>query len=358
MEAPTMKTLLPILVGAIVLSLPSAALSQGLEPAPTKGKVLLLDNERLLNGDIEKVGDRYRVVRKIGETWVPAERVLRLCASLEDAFAYLRERANLHDPDERLRLARWCQQNGLREQALQEVQAAVTLRPEDAFSRRLLEGMQKAAATAKPVESPTASEEQESIAPPSVELTASALGRFITKVQPILMNTCANCHATGHGGAFKLLRVFESGSLARKTTQQNLAAVLAYLDPEQPLNSKLLLKAVSAHGNDVSQAPLPGRDSAPYRALEEWVRLTVASNPQLQERNAVQPASFAEAGTRTPPSPGAKAESARQVEMTPATTAAPPTPSGSKVANDPFDPEVFNREYHPNRPTKGPKSRP
>jgi hypothetical protein len=355
-----MKTILPTLVCTVTLLAPGIGVSQTAEPAPTKGKVLLLGNERVLEGDIEQVGDRYRVVRKIGETWVPGEKALRLCASMEDAYAHLRQRANLSDPDERLRLASWCRQNGLREQALQEVQAAVALRPDHAYSRRLLEGLQKAAVPAKPVEPSPPRAEPEPL--PTVELTANALGLFSAKVQPILMNTCAGCHATGRGGSFKLIRTFEPGSLARKTTQQNLAAVLACLDPEQPFNSKFLLKAVSAHGSDVSRAPLPGRDSPPYRALEEWVRLTFANNPHLQERPTVQPASFAEDGTRTPPAPGTKAEPARQVETAPTTAASQPATAPaatvSGASNDPFDPDVFNREHHPNKPLRASKSRP
>ena len=40
-----------------------------------------------------------------------------LCGSLEEAYQFLRKRANLNDPDERLRLAEWCRQHDLREQA-------------------------------------------------------------------------------------------------------------------------------------------------------------------------------------------------------------------------------------------------
>src|SRR5262249_45351164 len=72
---------------------------------PRKGRVLILENERTLTGDIEQVGEQFRVKRLVGETWVPGERVLRLCASLEDAHRFLQGRANLADPDERLRLA-------------------------------------------------------------------------------------------------------------------------------------------------------------------------------------------------------------------------------------------------------------
>src|SRR5437763_16578109 len=75
------------------------------DAAPTRGAVLVLENEETLTGDIERVGELYHVRRLIGETTVPGERVLRLCASMEDACEFVRGRANLTDPDERLRIA-------------------------------------------------------------------------------------------------------------------------------------------------------------------------------------------------------------------------------------------------------------
>src|SRR5262249_24876583 len=218
-------------------------------------------------GDVERVGDVYRVRRTLGETVVPGERVLRLCASLEEALAFLRTRANLNDPDERLRLASWCHQHGLRAEALAEVQEAVRLRPGHAETRRLLEHLKQAA---KPP-APTTTSETE--LPPSpalaVDLTEEALGQFASRVQPILMNTCASCHAAGKGGAFRLTRAYDTTVLNRKTTEQNLAAVLTQIDFSQPQASRLLTKAVSDHAR-TGQAPLKGRQAAAYRPLEDW----------------------------------------------------------------------------------------
>src|SRR5947209_2403300 len=89
------------------------------------GKVLLLQNERAFEGDVEKVGETYRVRKGGGEVAVPAAQVLWLCADWDDALAYMRSRANLADPDERLRLAKWCQLNHLADQARVEAKCAL-----------------------------------------------------------------------------------------------------------------------------------------------------------------------------------------------------------------------------------------
>src|SRR5207253_4476132 len=109
---------------------------------------------------------------------------------------------------------------------------------------------------------------------------------FLTRVQPILMNACAHCHATGRGGAFKLTRTYEPAMTGRKTTQQNLAAVLAQVNSEQPTASPLLSKAVSLHGKpgEMTQSPLKNREVAAYRSLEEWVRLIFPDKAQAPNK--------------------------------------------------------------------------
>src|SRR5205823_10056255 len=96
-----------------------------------------------------------------------------------------------------------------------------------------------------------------------------------------------SCHATVQGGSFTLTRAYEFDTAGRKTLQQNLAAVLAQVNLKEPQVSPLLTKSVSVHG-PMPQAPLKGRQAAAYRTLEEWVKLTVANNPQLQDRPAAE----------------------------------------------------------------------
>jgi len=252
-----MKTLIPLLLYAAVFTAPNAP--SPADMGPTRGKVLILENEQPLAGDIERIGDAYRVRRLIGETTVPADRVLRLCADMDEAFNFVRGRANLSDPDERLRLAEWCRLNGLHERAVAEVKAAVNLRPDHVPSRRLLSYLEESGPLKPaPAKGPDDSADGARV---SVDLTEEALGQFAVKVQPILMNACANCHANGRGGAFKLTRAYSAAVLNRKTLQQNLTAVLAEVNLAQPQNSLLLSKAVSVHGSQ-EQAPIKNRQAA------------------------------------------------------------------------------------------------
>lgn len=316
----------------IVLALSPRAVTAD-EP-PTTGRVLVLDNERTLEGEVERVGEQYRVRRSVGETWVPGERVLRLCQTREQAYEFLRSRANLVDADERLRLANWCYLHGLREQALAEVTAAVELRPEHAESRRLLRNLQRHATAALPSERDI---ERREAGPPAVsspvELTTESLSLFVTKVQPILMNACASCHAGGDKQTgFRLTRAFEFNTAHRRTLQANLTAVLAQINVDTPAASPLLLKAVSVHG-EMAQPALKGRQSAAYKTLEEWVRVTLDGNPQLRYRAPT--ATVATALESPEQSVGSFSKEQGQ-------TAAP-----ESNKTDPFDPDAFNRQVHP-----------
>ena len=208
---------------------------------PTKGKVLLLENERVLEGDIELSGDRYRIKRSIGETQVPTDHVMRLCASMDDAYKFLKSRTNLEDPDERLKLVSWCVRYNLRERAVEEATAAVELRPEHAGSKRLLHHLKTSLeqeAMRKEFNPNVLAEEHAPVMP--IEVANDSLSLFNTRVQPILMNTCASCHAAGKGGNFKIQRVYDISKSNQKTMQHNLAAVLGHVNLQQPDNSPFL----------------------------------------------------------------------------------------------------------------------
>jgi hypothetical protein len=325
--------------------------------AAVTGKILVLDNENTLEGDIERVGTQYRIRQGSGAVWVASDHVLKLCPDAKAAYLYLRGRANLDDADERLRLANWCRQHGLREQALAEVKEAVNLRPQHVPSKRLLDHLLQAQPIMEIAAKPAAEADPPTV---PVDLTADAMGLFVTKVQPILMNTCASCHAADKGGKFKLTRSYETESANRKVMQQNLAAVLAQVNIKEPRISPLLTKAVSVHG-PLAQAPLKNRQAPAFRALEEWVRMTLANNPALYE-----PANGASAETKAPPTPKSDvpfaADAPQPTEPIPAAppaAAAPPTkpasPSTKPASPDPFDPAVFNRQVHPEKDTAPPK---
>jgi hypothetical protein len=338
-----MSPYLRTLVAAAALAAPAWPTARAQEPRPA-GRVLVLDNERLLEGEVVRQDDQFCVRDpRGGELRLPAEKVLKVCASREQAFAFVATRANLRDPDERLRLARWCQLNGLYEQAVAQAAAAVRMRPGHAESRRLLDSVQRAVATrgAGPAPGPRPAPPAQAAAP--VDVSLESLSAFATRVQPVLMNACVRCHSAGRGGRFNLVRSYDSGPVNRRATQQNLAAVLAQVNLKRPELSPLLIKAVSAHGSDL-KAPLPGQDAPPYRLVVDWILRTRATNPHLcQEGTQTAEAPAPRLGTAPPAAlvPVAYRPAAGAAPADPAPTPAAPQSEAVVVSSPaPFEPRA------------------
>src|SRR4051794_1550637 len=97
---------------------------------PATTRVVILDNENLIEGEVTRLANGYQIRRQVGgDMTLPTGRVKAVVANRQEAFAFVAERANLRDADERLRLARWCSANGLPTEALSEARTAVKMRP-------------------------------------------------------------------------------------------------------------------------------------------------------------------------------------------------------------------------------------
>jgi hypothetical protein len=186
---------------------------------------------------------------------------------------------------------------------------------------------------------------------------------FASRVQPVLMNTCASCHVTGKTANFKLVRASGNNQATRRATQQNMAAVIAQIDPAHPGASPLLMHAITDHGK-TGQAPLKAQ-SPPYRLMQDWINLTLATNPFLREKATASTA--AAASTKEPeqsssrwlgpperPAATANARSSPIVSQSKSapgetTSAAPPANAPATVPVDDFDPLPYNRQFHPAR---------
>ncbi|HEX4591342.1 MAG TPA: hypothetical protein VH120_15505 [Gemmataceae bacterium] len=303
---------------------------------PPAHGVLLLDNHHVLQGEIEKVGDQFRIRRDGGSTVVPASRVLAELASVDAAYKFLLARTDAKNVDARLKLARWCEANGLRTQATTEAQAAAALAPGRAVVQAAAEQFQHLpqAPPKPPGKLPDAILADAHAGEP-IECSAEAFKLYTAKVQPILMNACASCHAANYTGTFHLERTFTEGLTSRPATLRNLSVVLVSLDRTRPAASPLLQKAMTAHGGN-ALPPIRGRNAPAYKHLDEWVRLVLEDviSPPAPEPKA-------EAASATVPAgPEGKTEFG----------SAKPAKEEPNAPKDPFDPVIFNRKNHPDDP--------
>ncbi len=296
---------------------------------PAKTKVLVLDNENLLEGEVTKVETGYQVRRPVGgDLTLPASRVLAVVADRRAAFAIVAERANLRDADERLRLARWCQLHDLPTEALFEARAAARMRPGFSEAERFVLTLELAAkAQPTPGVRPAKAEETSSAPAPvadikNLEYNTASFPLFSSKVNAILVNTCSNCHATADAKGFRL-----TAAGGRSAVSQNLMAALPYIDPADPTKSLILTKTLTAHGS-ATDAPIRSRTHPAYLALESWVKIAREGTSK-----PIEPGRLPALG---PAVPVLKGDAFGQDSQSSPPVVAKPT------SVDPFDPAGFN----------------
>jgi len=345
--------------GALAVVLSSRLLA--VEPA-FAGKVLVFEHGGVIEGDVERVGGRFRVRSGGGETFVPAAGVLGVAADKDGAFQLWKQRANLKDPKEHVRLARWCQAQGLRSRAVEEAEAALALRPGDRWLKSFRDDMKSFAAVATvtsvpvpPAASPVPASPPAVMEAEPIDVNPESLGLFVTKVQPILMNACAKCHGGEYSGKFKLAAAVTAGN--PKALHANLAAVSAAVDRQQTGASPLLVKAVAVHG-DAGAPPLKDRQTAAYKYLEDWVRLATGS-PVVSKPPAMLPAAVVADAQPLPPTrglgfasdPDVAPAAAKPVEPQPMPSPPTEAPKGPTKPDpgDPFDPAKFNQQTGPKK---------
>lgn len=288
-------------------STPGAALptpTPYVPPAPPSlGSVVLLQDGKLVEGHVTQTADKVIVRRGSIDQPFPKEQVQHIGKTKADAYQFLLGKLKPDDTQGRFKLARWCMYNGLREQALAEARQVVKDQPNHTaaadMARALEESMRlfhpdgtpvnpkpvaatPPAAPALPAAPPAPKGNSGFAAPPvsvvepDADVTPEAAIAFGPKVQPVLANLCADCHARrDYTGAFKL-DCHTGQGLDPAVTRYNLVAVAKQIKKDDPGASPLLHKALTAHGG-MKQPVFAGRGSPAYRVLEAWVYLAAGS---------------------------------------------------------------------------------
>lgn len=314
--------------------------------AASPTRIIVLDNENLIEGEVTRVDGSYEIRRAAGgDLTLPARSVVAVVADRKAAFAIVSERANRRDADERLRLARWCVVNNLPDFALSEAQTAVRMRPGFSAAEQLVRSLQAVAVPASVADPAVLPVKAESPAKdtvtdvPAIDYNSESFPLFASRVNAVLMNACASCHASNDVKAFRLIR--QGG---RSGATKNMMSALAQVNPTEPDASPLLTKAVIAHGS-AKEAPFKSRTHPAYQTLESWARIARAPEGTLQPET-VEPRRLPELGPDKS-SPGKPAgDSFGQDSQT-----IPPKPTKptKSRADDEFDPAIFNGQVKPKK---------
>jgi len=325
-------------------------------PAAGNNGVAVLSDGRIVQGELTEVPGGYRVTTSSGGQFViPFDQISVTSASIAGAYEAYRDSIKSPTAETHLMLAEWCMGNGLWAQAYAEVQSALKLEPMRQDAHLLLKRLdtylaaqdvykrgQKPSASA-PASPPVIVEEEPrpAAAPRSVHVT------YVTRVQPILMNSCGNgaCHGQIAKNEFRLKNVRLESRNLKIASEENLTTLQDWIDFDRPENSPLLVHA--SDGAPHHRALFAGRRHAQYVVIEEWIRQLVS------EQKKAFPAPVAATPTRS----GVVPVSAERVVPQPAPEksegAFPAVMPGSQAPEiqqarrvmrpDAFDPAAFNQ---------------
>jgi hypothetical protein len=340
---------------------------------PQQG-VLLLRNGELIEGKITLAGDRYDVAVDDGEIHIKRSEVDFFCRDAAQCYQRKRSHIDADKIQDHLDLAEWCLRHDLVAEAKVELSQSAALDPSHPMvgllERRIKLAAEEPASDPLPaaaVRPPTPAKQLERMAR---ELPAGSFETFTTTIQPLLSSQCSTsgCHGPQAEGSLRLIHGSSGRPLTRRATLLNLSSVLAVIDHDEPSSSPLLTAPTGPHGS-CKAAIFSQRDAARYRMLVNWVNRVAAGEDAggaSSADGAYRPGSPASRSAkraalrRSEREAEAKAQgrhfprnsaAAAAAEM-PATTAKTQVPdqspdvqpSGSASTQDPFDPEVFNRQ--------------
>lgn len=258
--------------------------------------VLLETNGRVHRGVVVETTPGYAIKGKIGPILVKRRDVEGVFDSVEAAYRHKKDRTPPRDPDERLKLARWCIEQKLPGEAREQLAAVVSLSPEDRHAAAMLAYLDNSAARALdrdaavaragvevPEDMPRALDVEairrgtkvSAGAPLILDLSpAAAVDRyqkFNRYVQPVLQRRCIACHDENSGRDFALVRLRTAKDGRNETLlRTNLDATTRLVDGANLANSRLLTLAFQPH-KPANRPLFTGPNDPDYRWLYQWV---------------------------------------------------------------------------------------
>jgi hypothetical protein len=289
---------------------PPAAPAPVAAPAPAPSpSVLLLSDGRTLEGTLRVEGSDYVLRQKGGEIRFKKTAVAGTFGSLAEVYQFKQAQIPDDDPDEHLKLARWCLSGNLRAEARVELTKVVAVSEHAAVAKAMLASIEAsetrmgpaqvdsdvvrtAGETVDPASGAKRAQRPGELDPEMLRRATKDLGvtgrpvifdlppavaarradQFATTVHRILQARCAKCHNERHDGAFQLVEVKTRKDWTQAALRSNLDATLQLVDPDNPSRSELLARSLVPHGNGAMKRPIfSGSNDREFQILAAWV---------------------------------------------------------------------------------------
>ena len=331
--------------------------------APTES-VLLLYNGNVVSGIVARDGTNFVLRQRLGTLTFPRREVECVRGSLREIYLYKLERLAEFDPDEHMKLARWCLHQKLNADARERLASVVELSPGhreaqamitsiDAHAEREAQhdpGIEQVGGGAIGVDRPSelnpavlqGARRPSNVAalgqpaifdlPPAVAVRRTQ--DFAQFVHPVLQKQCAKCHNERSAGSFQLIQARTTRELVDPLiVRSNMEAALTLVDPENLKQSLLLTSALLPHPPQ-NQPILISPKTQSYQNLSTWVQsLRISSDAEQAQ------AAGGFASDRAASNPGQAGSPLTPISALPRpTTPVPPTIAPNPVAVMPPQP--------------------
>ena len=265
------------------------AVPETTKPASAE-RVLLLQTGKIVKGAVRQTTAGYVVNVPGGQLVLPFDQVRFNADDLEDAYRLQRSSLPERPVSAHIDLARWCHTNGMPDQACKELRDVLRIEPESTIARTMLQRINDQLLATKELPAVVARNGQYSmLGDPKLGVPADTLGGlpraaaldFVSKVQPLLVNSCAKagCHGMGSGNSFELQRTKLGKSPPKAHSERNLAAVLERIDREQPLSSPLLTKLRGESKSNSVRQSHGGLSREQTQTLRNWIE-AISQKPE------------------------------------------------------------------------------
>ncbi len=265
-------------------------------PAPTFA-ALLLSNGKVIRGEIveDTPAGLYRLRQRGGTVPYPKLMVDKAAGSVEELYRFRVDRLPVGDPDERIKLVRWCLTENLPAQAREQLLAVQAMCPGDAEVDRMLANLRANEGRADPDVKQASVEMPRGEAPGSLDprvfvkvqkrfngppvifdlspgQAVRRAGQFVDVVQPVLQQSCVKCHNEQYPGQFQLVEIKNRRDLRDPNiARANLDATLRLVNPDDPSRSDLLSAGLVPHGGS-KNAIFRGPNDVQYQRIDAWVK--------------------------------------------------------------------------------------
>jgi len=231
--------------------------------------IILLNNDRIVEGEILSSGDVVQVRSELGLITIPRSDIVLVATTLREVYQFKKENT-LQTSDCFLKLADWCVTNQLVDEAAVEFDRAILLadhtRQTDAIRSRKNAVLSMYAERHRQVD--MIEQVNQKYRQWKEKIPASTFATFKREILPMLVQNCNGiaCHSSNSLNEFRFIANPNNNDI---DVAKNLQIVLRYVTPDVPEESPLVLIPIAPHGR--TKQIFTHQNSLQYRKLDLWV---------------------------------------------------------------------------------------